>query len=312
MQKDKGKIAVVFPGQGSQAVGMGKDFFEQVGVVKGLYEEASGLLGYDLAQLTFEGPASELNKTVRTQPSLLVASVAAYRALTLKGVVPSVVAGHSLGEYSALVAAGALSFADAVRMTEVRGRIMQEAVPEGTGLMAAILGMERKDLDDVCAGITTGYVAAANYNCPGQIVISGEKEAVEEAMKKALDSGAKRAVKLNVSIPSHCRLMEEAAKLFESALSAITLRDAKIPVICNADARITTESAVIRQALVKQLSHPVLWEDCVKAIAATDAGTFIEVGPGKVLSGLIKRIEPSVRIFNVENVDTLNKTLAAL
>ncbi len=301
------KTCFAFPGQGSQHVGMGKDLYDAFNEVKRVYDEASGVLGYDVAALSFNGPQEELNLTYRTQPCLLVASVAAHTALTLRNRIPSVVVGHSLGEYSALVAAGSMAFKDAVRVTEMRGRIMQEAVPEGQGLMAAILGLDRKVVDELCGGVAAGYVAAANYNSPGQVVISGEKAAVEEAMKKARDRGAKRAIPLQVSVPSHCRLMQEAGRTFEEALKAFEIKDARLPFVCNVEARFIAGAQEIRAALVRQLSESVLWEDCVKAIAAWDVAAFVEVGPGKVLSGLIKRIVPYARTFSVEDSATLNR-----
>lgn len=303
------KIAFVFPGQGSQSVGMGKDLYDNLDEVKSLYYEASEILGYDVAVLSFSGPADELNKTYRTQPCLLVASIAAYKALTLKNIKPSAVVGHSLGEYSALVAAGSISFKDAVKITEIRGRIMQDAVPEGKGLMAAILGLDRKIVDEICSRIT-GYVSAANYNCPGQIVISGEKAAVEEAMNLAKERGAKRALPLAVSVPSHCKLMEDAGKKFEEALKEVDIRDALVPFVNNVEAKFVSNAEDIRKSLVLQLSRSVLWEDCIKTISSSGISTFIEVGPGKVLSGLVKRIEPAAKIFNVENMESLNKTLS--
>jgi [acyl-carrier-protein] S-malonyltransferase len=305
------KIAFVFPGQGSQSVGMGRDLYDNFDEVKRLYDEASEILGYDVADLSFNGPADELNKTFRTQPCLLAASIAAYKALTLKNITPSAVAGHSLGEYSALVAAGSISFRDAVRITEIRGRIMQDAVPEGKGLMAAILGLDRKIVDEICGKIA-GYVSAANYNCPGQIVISGEKAAVEEAMNMAKEKGAKRALPLAVSVPSHCELMEDAGKRFEGALKEIEIKDAQVPFVNNVEAKFVSNAEDIRKSLVMQLSRSVLWEDCIKTITSSGISTFIETGPGKVLSGLIKRIDASAKIFNVENMETLNKTLSEI
>lgn len=302
----------VFPGQGSQAVGMGKDLFDAFDEVKALYAEASEALGYDVAALSFNGPAEELNKTFRTQPCLLTASVAACTALALKGITPASVAGHSLGEYSALVAAGSISFRDAVKMTEMRGKIMQEAAPEGAGLMVAILGLDRKVIDDICAAVSSGYAAVANYNCPGQIVISGEKAAVEEAMVRLREAGAKRALPLAVSVPSHCRLMEGAGRLFEEAIRNVEIRDARTAFVNNVGARFISDAAEIRESLILQLSRSVLWEDSVRTIAASGVDTFIEVGPGKVLSGLIKRIEPSAKLFSVENVVTLEKTAEEL
>jgi [acyl-carrier-protein] S-malonyltransferase len=291
---------------------MGKDLYDDFGDVRKLYDIASEALGYDVAAVTFNGPKEELNKTHVTQPCLLVASIAAHTALALKGVKPSVVAGHSLGEYSALVAAESLAFRDAVRITERRGRIMQEAVAEGEGLMAAVLGMDRKDADELCRGVTAGYVAVANYNCPRQIVLSGEKAAVEEAMKRAKEQGAMKVVPLAVSVPSHCGLMKEAGQRFESELKAFPVGDARVPFVNNTEARFISDAEVIRSSLVKQLSESVLWEDCVKTIVASGISIFVEVGPGRVLSGLIKRIDPSVKLLNVENTDTLNKSLPEL
>ncbi len=304
--------AFVFPGQGSQVIGMGKDFYDNFDEVKCLYEEASETLGYDVAGLSFTGPADELNKTYRTQPCLLVASIAAFAALGLKGVKPSAVAGHSLGEYSALVAAGSISFADAVRLTEIRGRIMQEAVPAGKGLMAAILGIDRGVIDTLCKGIDSGYVSVANYNCPGQIVVSGEKHAVEALLAKAKEAGARRAIPLAVSVPSHCALMEDAGRKFEEILKDFRISDAVLPFVNNVDARFISDAGEIRSSLVRQLSQSVLWEDCISAIAAKGLKTFIEVGPGKVLSGLVKRIDAGAVIFNVENMESLDKTLSGL
>lgn len=306
------KTAYVFPGQGSQNVGMGKDLCDHFEEARKVFSEASDALGYDVANLCFQGPKEELDKTFRTQPCMLTASIAAFRVLAEKGVTPEAVAGHSLGEYSAITAAGVLTFSDAVRLTEKRGMFMQEAVPEGKGLMAAILGLERKKVDDICLSVGSGYVAPANYNSPGQIVIAGERQAVEDAMKLAKEAGAKRAIALAVSAPSHCTLMAGASARLSDLLNTLELRSPSVPVMNNADALFLSDADSIRTSLVKQLNSPLLWEDSVRNMRASGIDTIIEVGPGKVLSGLIKRIEPDVRIFNVEDVESLNKTLEAL
>jgi [acyl-carrier-protein] S-malonyltransferase len=306
------EICFVFPGQGSQTVGMGKSLFDQFEVVRNLYHEASETLGYDVAKISFEGPAEHLNKTHITQPCLLTASIAAYTVLSENGISPVAVAGHSLGEYSALVAAGSIAFRDAVRLVEIRGKIMQNAVAPGSGLMAAIIGIDRTVLDAICASVTEGYVGVANYNCPGQTVISGERASVEAAMAKAKAAGAKRALPLPVSVPSHCKLMEPAGEQFANVLESVSFHDAQIRFVNNVDARELKSSADIRRSLVRQLSRSVLWEDCVKNITSSGVNTFIEVGPGKVLAGLIKRIEPAVCCHNVEDVDSLYKTIEGL
>jgi [acyl-carrier-protein] S-malonyltransferase len=308
------KIAFVFPGQGSQKVGMGKDLFEGFQEVKDLYVEANEALGYDVATLSFDGPEEELNHTMRTQPCLVAASMAAAKALELGGIRPEAVAGHSLGEYSALVSAGVLSFSDALKITEMRGKLMQEAVPEGKGLMAAVLGLERGKVAEICGSVKSGYVAPANFNCPGQIVISGEKEAVEEAMKLAEAAEARKVVPLAVSVPSHCKLMEETSNKLAEFLfvGEIEMKDPTIPVISNADAMFLTTVDGIKAALVSQLKGPVLWEDSIAAMEREGFDTFIEVGPGRVLSGLIKRISRDVKILNVEDRASLEKTIEAL
>ena len=306
------KTAFVFPGQGSQNVGMGRDLYDHFDEARQIFSEASDALGHDVTNLCFQGPKEELDKTFRTQPCLLTASIAAFRVLASQGITPDAVAGHSLGEYSAITAAGVLTFSDAVRLTEKRGTFMQEAVPEGKGLMAAILGLERKKVDDICHSVGSGYVAPANYNSPGQIVIAGEKQAVEDAMKLAKEAGAKRAIALAVSAPSHCSLMAGASARLSDLLNTLELRSPSVPLMNNADALFLRDADSIRTSLVKQLNSPLLWEDSVRNMRASGIDTFIEVGPGKVLSGLIKRIEPDARIFNVENVESLNKTLEAL
>ncbi len=292
--------AFIFPGQGSQYVGMGKAVHDEYREAREVFEEASERLGYDVADLCFNGPKEELNRTYRTQPCLLTASIAAYRVLASKGLGPSVVAGHSLGEYSALVAAGVMEFGDAVVLTEKRGRFMQSAVPESAGLMAAILGLQREQVDEVCLSVTSGYVSPANYNCPGQIVIAGRREAVEEAMSLAKEAGAKRVLPLAVSAPSHCALMIEASKKLAEELRNIDFAPPRVPVVNNADAMYLNTVDSIKASLVKQLDSPLLWEDSVRNMTDSGVDAFVEVGPGKVLSGLIKRIAPDAATFHTD------------
>ncbi|NOY65033.1 MAG: ACP S-malonyltransferase, partial [Nitrospirae bacterium] len=259
-------IAFVFPGQGSQYVGMGERIYNTYQEAKLTFEEASDALGYNVAELCFLGPKEELNKTYRTQPCIVTVSIAFYRILKKRGIEPTAVAGHSLGEYSALIAADVIAFSDAVRLTEKRGRFMQAAVPEGKGLMAAILGLSRETVDEVCLSVTSGYVAPANYNCPGQIVIAGEKEAVEEAIALAREAGAKRAMALAVSAPSHCALMIEASRALAEELKKIDFKPPRIPIVNNADAIFLNTVDSIKASLVKQLDSPLLWEDSIRTM----------------------------------------------
>jgi len=305
-----GRISVVFPGQGSQYVGMGIEIHENFDRAQETFKEASHTLGYDIANLSFNGPDNELNKTFRTQPCILTVSTAIYRVLLSKGVKPNVVAGHSLGEYTALVAAEVLTFKDAVRLTEKRGQFMQEAVPEGQGLMAAILGLERRTIEEICLSLQSGYAAPANFNCPGQVVIAGEKAAVEEAVNSCKDAGARRAVPLSVSVPSHSRLMEDASRRLAELLDNIEFKDPKIPLVNNADAEFLDTKDSIKESLIRQISSPLLWEDSIKAIAHSGVQTFVEVGPGRVLSGLIRRIVPDASVFSVEDIKSLDLTLS--
>lgn len=308
------KTAFVFPGQGSQKVGMMQDLYNAYPIVKQRFEEADEALGYSITKLCFEGPDTELVKTANTQPAILTASVACYEVLKEKGYTPDIVGGHSLGEYSALVAAGVLEFKDAVYLVHKRGQYMQEAVPLGEGSMAAILALPREEVITICAEVdaTVGSVQAVNFNCPGQIVIAGATKAVEIAAEKMKAAGAKRSVILPVSAPFHSRLMEPAALRLEEELNTITVHDAQIPVVANVTASILTKGADIKKSLVVQAAHPVLWEDCVMQMVNYGVEAFVEVGPGKVLTGFTKKINKAMQLSNVEDMASLDKTLEFL
>ena len=307
------KYAAVFPGQGSQSVGMFADFMDNEIVAK-TYAEANEALGYDLKNITLNGPDTELNKTEVTQPAILTASVAAFRVLMSKAEKPAALAGHSLGEYSALVAAGAIDFKDAVKLVRLRGQAMQEAVPAGVGAMAAVLGLEDQVIIDTCAKVSTdsSKVWAANFNTPGHVVISGNKEAVDKACEEFNALGAKRVVPLAVSAPSHCPLMQSAADKLEKALKEITVKDAQIPVYANATAKPVVKAADIIEALVAQLTKPVRWVETVQALKADGVEALIEVGPNKVLCGLNRRIDKTLGAANVCNEATLDKAIEVL
>lgn len=290
------KIAYVFPGQGSQAVGMLADLAVEHEIIGQTFNEASQVLGYDLWQLVLDGPAETLNQTDKTQPALLTASVAIWRAIEQIGAVkPTILAGHSLGEYSALVCAGVIEFADAVKLVELRGQLMQEAVPAGTGAMFAIIGLDDEAIQKACDDVAQGAVVSpVNFNSPGQVVIAGEKAAVERAAAACKDAGAKMAVALPVSVPSHCQLMKPAAEKLAQALTAITFSAPVIKVINNVDVAAPQTGEAIKDALVRQLYCPVRWSETVEAMAADGITQLIEVGPGKVLTGLAKRINRSL------------------
>ncbi|GGZ33108.1 ACP S-malonyltransferase [Shewanella chilikensis] len=300
-------FAFVFPGQGSQAVGMLADLAEGYPVVTETFREASEVLGYDLWQLVQQGPAETLNETDKTQPALLSASVALYRAWQAAGkAAPCVMAGHSLGEYSALVCAGVLKFTDAVKLVELRGQLMQQAVPAGTGAMFAIIGLDNDAIAKACEDSAEGAVVSpVNYNSPGQVVIAGEKNAVERAAAACKAAGAKMAVALPVSVPSHCALMKPAADKLATALGDIEFSLPQIPVINNADVAQPQDAADIRDALVRQLYSPVRWTETVEAMAAMGVTELYEVGPGKVLTGLCKRINKSLTAKAVNDAASL-------
>lgn len=302
-------IAFLFPGQGSQAVGMGKDLAEKFPIARQTFEEADEALGKKLSQLCYEGPEDQLRLTENTQPAILTVSVGAWRVLHEKGIQPNFAAGHSLGEYSAHVAAGTISFADAVRTVRNRGKYMQEAVPVGTGAMAAILGMTADAVSAICGDAAQGEVCEpANMNSPEQIVISGHATAVERAVKLAQERGAKRAVMLPVSAPFHCSLMKPAQERLGTDLMNLKFSQPKFPVICNVYATPIEDAESAREALVRQVTGSVKWNESMQWLMARGAQTFLEVGPGKVLCGLMRQIDRSKKCVNVEDEASLVKT----
>jgi [acyl-carrier-protein] S-malonyltransferase len=306
-------VAFLFPGQGSQAVGMGKDLAEKYPLARQTFEEADEAVGMKISQLCFEGPEDQLRLTEITQPAILTVSVAAWRVLNEKGVKPDFVAGHSLGEYSAHVCAGTISFADAVRTVRNRGKYMQEAVPVGTGSMAAILGMNMDAVAGVCGDAAQGEVCElANINSPEQIVISGHTAAVERGAKLADERGAKRAKVLSVSAPFHCSLMQPAQDRLAVDLQALKFSQANVPVISNVYARPVEDAESGREALVRQVTGSVKWSESMQWFVAKDVSTFIEVGPGKVLCGLMRQIDRSRKCMNVEDEASLQKTMESL
>ncbi|MCA1321367.1 ACP S-malonyltransferase [Bacillus tianshenii] len=306
-----GKIAFVFPGQGSQAVGMGQELKRKFPEVASIIDKADEKLGYSLSSLMFEGPQEELTLTYNAQPALLTTSISILEKLKEAGIKADYVAGHSLGEYSALVAAGSISFEDAVQTVHLRGKFMEEAVPAGKGTMAAVLGLDEAVLQEVTEQVTSNIapVQLANLNCPGQIVISGSTEGVQAASELAKEKGAKRVIPLVVSGPFHSSLMQPAAEKLAAALKTIDVKNTEIPVIANVDAHEMQEQADINEKLVQQLYSPVRWEQSVERMIELGVDTFIEVGPGKVLSGLIKKINRRVTTIPVYDMETLQKAL---
>jgi [acyl-carrier-protein] S-malonyltransferase len=307
------RLAFCFPGQGSQAVGMGRGFHDASASARAVFEEASDALGLDVARLCFEGPEATLQLTANTQPAILTVSMAAAAVLAERGIAPAVAAGHSLGEYSALVAAGSLAFRDAVRIVRHRGEYMQEAVPVGTGAMAALLGLELPVVEEVCREAGNGEVVeVANINSPGQIVVAGHRGAVERAVALAGTRGGKRSVLLPVSAPFHCRLMAPAAERLAAVLADVVTRTPRIPVVRNVDAGLTTRPEDVVPFLVRQVVAPVRWTECVRRMAGEGATTFVEIGVGRVLTGLLKRIDGALTGVSVEDPAGLDKAAAAL
>jgi len=306
-------VAMVFPGQGSQSPGMGKELFEKYPVARQVFEEADDALGFPISRLCFEGPAEELQLTENTQPAILTVSVAAFRALSGAGIsAPAFVAGHSLGEYSALVASGALSLSDAVRTVRARGRYMQEAVPVGTGAMAAVIGGELSAIEKACEAARSGQVCSvANMNSPNQVVIAGNTEAVDRAIE-ALKGVAKRVMRLNVSAPFHCALMKPAQDRLAPDLGALQFTEPGVGVVTNVDARATSVPAELRDALVRQVSAPVRWSESMQLLMQQGVDTFVEVGPGKVLTGLMRQINRDAKTLNVEDAASLEATRVGL
>ena len=308
------KIAFIFPGQGSQFVGMGKDFYDHVPVAKELFDEAVDVLGYDLANICFNGPEDTLKLTENTQPALLIHSIMALKTLRENGINSVIAAGHSLGEFSALVAAGALKFRDAVRLVRLRGQFMQEAVPVGIGSMAAIIGMPVDSVQELCDNVSSevNIVQPANLNSPVQTVIAGHKQAVETVSDQALSAGAKKAVILPVSAPFHSALMKPAEIKLQKELEDTDFYDLSFPIINNIEAKSITKGSEAKESLVKQVCSPVRWCETMQSIVDHEIETVVELGAGKVLSGLMKRFDKKIKCYQVSDRESLSQTLAAL
>jgi len=307
------RIAFVFPGQGAQYVGMGKELYDCYAEVKELFNKADDILGRSISSICFEGPEDELKKTENTQPAILLVSTAVMKVLAKHGIYPEMAAGLSLGEYGALVAANSIAFEDALPLVMKRGQFMQKAVPLGQGMMAAVLGLDREKVEECCKlASDAGVVEPANYNCPGQIVISGQVAAVEKACALAKDMGAKRTMPLSVSAPFHCSLLKPAGEALKEELNNIQIKDPDIPVVSNVEALPARDAAHIRKLLVQQVSSPVRWEDSIRYMIEQGIDVFIEVGPGKVLTGFLKKISNGVKGYNVENIESLKSTIEGL
>jgi len=307
------KTAFLFSGQGSQYIGMGKDLYDNNPSAKNVFDLADSVLGYSISELCFSGPKEELDLTENTQPAILSVSIAAYEALRAYGKAPDIVAGFSLGEYAALVASGVMDFREAVELVRNRGKYMQGAVPAGLGGMAAVLGLETEKVEEACLlSGSEGIVRVANYNCPGQLVISGEKKALEAATRKVLEYGAKRVLPLQVSGPFHTPLMQPAAEKLKLELSGIELREPCYPIISNVTAEFISDSSEVAELLPRQVMSSVLWELSIRRMLSEGVETFVEIGPGSALRGFIRKIDRNARLFNVEDIISLNSTVAYL
>lgn len=307
------KIAFVFPGQGAQYVGMGKELAENYSCTREVFEKADEILGFSISSICFQGADEELNKTENTQPAILATSIAILKILQEKGIKADALAGLSLGEYSALVCSGALAFEEAVILVKNRGKYMQEAVPEGKGSMAAIIGLDSEKIYDICKEVKNfGFVCPANFNCPGQIVIAGEIEALKAAVEKCKERGAKRAVMLSVSAPFHTAMLQPAAIRLKKDLERITINKLQVAVLTNVTGDFIEDENSIKEILTKQVMSPVLWEQTINNMIKSGVDTFIEIGPGRVLNGFIKKIDRKLNVMNVEDIKSLEKTIEFL